>query len=112
MVKHYRAEIHITKQEDGLWRLYVPEMKGAWVDCASLEEGFSDIQEAIALMVSHYQERGWPLPESIRIADGPPSKASLPIVLEEYELTTPEKGGAVCRRVLLRNGGQYAFTRY
>lgn len=89
MGTYYRAEIRITKQEDGLWRLYVPEMKGAWVDCRTLEEGFSDIQEAIALMVRYYQDRGWPLPEGITIEDGPPTKASLPVVLEEYQFVSP-----------------------
>ncbi|GEM_PF-4067901 len=29
---YYQADVHITKQEDGLWRLYVPDLKRAWVD--------------------------------------------------------------------------------
>ncbi|MBI2887777.1 MAG: type II toxin-antitoxin system HicB family antitoxin [Chloroflexi bacterium] len=89
MGSYYQAEIRITKQEDGLWRLYVPEMKGAWVDARTLEEGFSDIQEAIALMITYYQERGWPLPGSVEPKEGPPAAAILPVNLEEYQFTSP-----------------------
>ncbi len=89
MGTYYRAEILVTKQEDGLWRLYVPEMKGAWVDCRTLEEGFSDIQEAIALAVDYYLEHGWPLPESVTVQEGPPARAVLPILREEYHFVTP-----------------------
>ena len=89
MGARYEATVHIEKQEDGLWRPSVPEMKGAWVDASTLEEGFSEPQEAIALMISHYQERGWPLPKSIAIREGQPTKAALPILLEEYQFTSP-----------------------
>lgn len=89
MGAYYRAEIEITKQEDGLWRLFVPGVKGAWVDARTLEEGFSEIQEAIALMVGYYRERGWPLPETITAEEGPPTKAVLPILCEEYQFTAP-----------------------
>ncbi len=89
MGSYYQAEIHITKQEDGLWRLSVPEMKGGWVDSKTLEEGFSDIQEAIALMITYYQERGWPLPKSIEAKEGLPTTAILSVNLEEYQFTSP-----------------------
>lgn len=82
----YQAKIAISKQEDGLWRLSVPGMKGAWVDAPTLEEGFAEIQEAIALMIRYYQERGWALPEAIRSCHA--SEASIPIVLNEYPSTT------------------------
>ncbi|MBM2826969.1 MAG: HicB like antitoxin of bacterial toxin-antitoxin system [Dehalococcoidia bacterium] len=83
--KYYQAEVHITKQEDGLWRLFVPDLKGCWVDCKTLEEGFSDIQEAIALVISYYDEHGLTLPATIREGDGQPAKASLPVLVEEYK---------------------------
>ncbi len=81
---HYQAKITVTKQEDGLWRLQVPGMKGAWVDAPSLEQGFSEIQEAIAMMLKYYLEREWPLPESITGVEGPPHEATIPIILNEY----------------------------
>lgn len=96
MGTYYQAEIHITKQEDGLWRLYVPEMKGCWVDSRTLEEGFSEIQEAIALVITYYLEHGWALPESIIVGEGQPPKAILPIVMEEYQFSS--------RRAVTRQG--------
>lgn len=88
---YYQAEVHVTKQEDGMWRLYVPEMKGCWVDCRTLEEGFTEIQEAIALMIAYYQEHGWALPESVQKREGQPAKAFLPIVVQEYQFHSPAK---------------------
>ena len=84
---YYQAEVHITKQEDGLWRLYVPEVKGAWVDSKTLEDGFTELQEAIALMIDYYKERDWQLPDTIKICEGEPTKAVLPIVLDEYKFS-------------------------
>lgn len=85
MSKYYQADVLITKQEDGLWRLFVPDLKGCWVDCGTLEEGFSDIQEAIALVISYYDEHGLTLPPSITQRDGQPVQASLPVLVEEYK---------------------------
>lgn len=82
----YQAKIAISKQEDGLWRLSVPGMKGAWVDAPTLEEGFAEVQEAIALMIRYYQERGWALPEAIRSCLEAPAEASIPVVLDEYQI--------------------------
>lgn len=98
MSRYYQAEVHVTKQEDGLWRLYVPNVQGAWVDAKTLEEGFSDLQEAIALAVSYYQEHGWPLPSSVSEQQGLPVKASLPFVLEEYAFTSRPVASAKTKR--------------
>lgn len=89
METYYQAEIHIAKQEDGLWRLYVPEMKGCWVDAKTLEEGFTEIQEAIALAICYYQEHEWPLPKSVSVGEGQPVKAIMPVLLEEYRFAPP-----------------------
>lgn len=98
MGSYYQAEIHITKQEDGLWRLSVPEMKGAWVDSKTLEEGFSEIQEAIALAVTYYQEHDWPLPRSVTVREGQPAKAVLPILTAEYQFSSPPVAGGRGKR--------------
>ena len=88
MSTHYQAEVCITTQEDGLWRLSVPELKGAWVDTKTIEDGFSEIQEVIALAISYYEERGWPLPPSVSVREGQPGVASLSIVMDEHKFVT------------------------
>ena len=85
---YYQAEVHITKQEDGLWRLYVPDLKGGWVDTKTMEDGFTELQEAIALMIDYYKEHGWQLPNSIKVCEGEPTKTVLPIILDEYKFST------------------------
>lgn len=90
MAACYDADVHIDKQQDGLWRLSVPGLQGGWVDAKTLEEGFADLQEAIALMITCYLERGWVLPESVKVREGPPSKTHLPVLLEEYTFTSPK----------------------
>ncbi len=95
---YYQAEVCITKQEDGLWRLYVPEINGAWVDTKTIEEGFTELQGAIALALHFYKERGWPLPPSISVKEGQPVKANLPILMEEYTIRSAEERSAKRRK--------------
>lgn len=95
---YYQAEVLITTQEDGLWRLYVPDINGAWVDTKTIEEGFTELQGAIALAIHYYRERGLPLPPSISIREGQPAKASLPIIMEEYTIRSAAERSAGRRR--------------
>ena len=88
MNSYYEAEVHVAKQEDGLWRVSVPGLKGGWVDAKTLEEGFAEIQEVIALALDYYRDHGWPVPDTVRLREGQPAKARLPIVLSEYELSS------------------------
>lgn len=85
---YYQAEVCITKQEDGLWHLNVPELKGGWVDTETLEDGFTEIQEVLALAVSYYNDRDWPMPPSVSIREGQPTKANISIVLDEHKFVT------------------------
>jgi len=95
---YYQAEVLITTQEDGLWRLYVPDLKGAWVDTKTIEDGFTELQGAIALAVHYYQKRGWLLPPSVSVREGPPAKANMPIVMEEYTFRSAEERAAQRRK--------------
>lgn len=94
MGSHYRAEVHIEKQEDGLWRVAVPGLQGAWVDAPSLEEAYSRVQEVIALAVDYYQEHGWPLPGTVTVEDGPPRKAVLVVIPDEHQISLPKRARA------------------
>lgn len=81
---YYQVQVQISKQEDGLWRVEVPELRGCWVDAATLEEGLANIQEVIAMVLDLYNEEGWELPHTLSKVEGPPSQASLPIIIEEH----------------------------
>ena len=87
MTIYYQAEVHITKQEDGLWRLYVPDLKGGWVDTKTLEDGFTEIQEVVALAISYYQDRGWDIPPSVSMREEP-GVANLFVVMDEHKFVT------------------------
>ena len=89
MNSYYEAEVHIARQEDGLWRLSVPGLKGGWVDAKTLEEGFAEIQEVIALALDYYRDHGWAVPDSVHLREGYPVKARLPIVPTEYQFSSP-----------------------
>ncbi len=67
----------------------MPEIKGGWVNAKTLEDGFSEIQEVIALALSYYQERDWPMPDSVAVQEGPVSRAVLPVAVEKYHFVTP-----------------------
>jgi len=95
---YYQTEVLITTQEDGLWRLYVPGLDGAWVDTKSIEDGFTELQGAIALAISYYRDHALPLPTSISVREGQPVKANLPIIMEEYKIVTAEERAASRRR--------------
>ncbi len=84
MGHYYQVQVEIGKQEDGLWRVEVPGLKGCWVDASTLEEALGDIQEVIAMVIDLYQEEGWELPATIKKAEGAPARASLPVIIEEH----------------------------
>lgn len=80
----FLAQVRISKQEDGLWRLEVPDLQGCWVDAPTLKQGIAQVQEVLAMVVDVYQERGWPLPPTLEPCEDLPRTAILPVLVEEH----------------------------
>jgi predicted RNase H-like HicB family nuclease len=92
----YQARLSIGRQEDGLWRVEVPDLHGAWVDEPTLDRALFEIQEVIAMAIDEYLERGWPLPPAVTLLTDEPTGAELPIVLGEHRiLRSKPRGGGV-----------------
>jgi predicted RNase H-like HicB family nuclease len=75
----YQVPLEITKQEDGLWRVSVPGLRGCWVDTPTLEDGISEIQECILMFIDIYREEGRDLPAEITKQQQLPLHASIPV---------------------------------
>ncbi|MBM3926525.1 MAG: type II toxin-antitoxin system HicB family antitoxin [SAR202 cluster bacterium] len=73
----YQVPLEISKQEDGLWRVSVPGLRGCWVDTKTLEDGISEIQECILMFIDIYQEEGRELPAGITKQNHLPLRASI-----------------------------------
>ena len=80
----YQAQVSIGRQEDGLWRVEVPDLHGCWVDAPTLAQALSEIQEVIAMVIDHSNEQGWPLPSSVTPLTTEPGVAHLPVILSEH----------------------------
>ncbi len=70
----FDVEVVVSKQEDGLWRAEVPVLPGCFVDCDTLEEAITDIEEGIRLFIASYRKHGDPLPPELDTV----SEAELP----------------------------------
>jgi predicted RNase H-like HicB family nuclease len=86
MGTEYQVQVNIGRQEDGLWRVEVPDLHGCWVDAPTLAQTLSEIQEIIAMVISYANEQGWPLPSSVTPLTTEPGVAQLPIILSEHGL--------------------------
>jgi len=84
MSGRYQVELRIGKQEDGLWRVEVPDFHGVWVDAPTLNQALAEIQEVIAMAVDDYSEQGWELPSSVAILEAEPTRAVLPVIAAEH----------------------------
>lgn len=82
---YYQVPLKISKQEDGLWRVESPHLKGCWVDAATLEQALGEIHEVIAMVVDVYQEKGWPLPEEVQTTEALPLTAVIPVAVSEHK---------------------------
>ncbi len=80
----YQAQVRIGRQEDGLWRVEVPDLHGCWVDAPTLAQALSEIQEVIAMVIDYSNEQGWPLPSSVAPLATEPVVAQLPVILSEH----------------------------
>lgn len=87
----YRIEVHLSKQEDGLWRAEVPALPGCFVDAETADVAIQGIQECAAMALDLYLEAGSPLPEEIGWRLDLPFTFSLPLVLEEHPMKRPSK---------------------
>ncbi len=63
--KTYAMPVQISRTENGGYRAECTILQGCFVDGATLEEAFTDIQEAISLYIEASKERGLPLPEVV-----------------------------------------------
>jgi len=84
MSGRYQVELKIGKQEDGLWRVQVPDFHGVWVDAPTLNQATAEIQEVIAMAVDDYREQGWELPSSVSVLQAEPTTAVLPVIAAEH----------------------------
>jgi predicted RNase H-like HicB family nuclease len=80
----FQVRVSIGRQEDGLWRVEVPDLPGCWVDAETLTQALSDIQEVIALSVDYRNELGLPLPSSLTPLPEEPISVDIPILLGEH----------------------------
>ena len=87
MATGYQAQLSIGRQEDGLWRVQVPDLHGCWIDAPSLTQALAEIQEVIAMVIDHSIEQGWPLPPSVTPLATEPVVAQLPVILSEHRST-------------------------
>ena len=75
----YSVPLEIKRQDDDLWRVQCPHLKGCWVDAATLEEALAQIQEVAAMVLDLYQEKGWPLPKELTASKTGPVHAVIPV---------------------------------
>ncbi len=74
----------LSRQEDGLWRVEVPALPGAFVDAPTVEQALSEIQEVAAMVIDLYQEEQRSLPPEVRPIVDLPAALSLPVVVAEH----------------------------
>lgn len=86
MSGQYQVEVQIGRQEDGLWRVQVPDLTGCWVDAPTLEQALSELQAVIAMAVDDYEEHEWPLPASVKQLSEEPTEAVIPVVVGEHRI--------------------------
>lgn len=82
---YYQVPLKISKQEDGLWRVEVPDLQGCFVDEPTLAEALYQIHEVIAMFLDLNQEEGYPLPEQVKVSETLPLHASIPVFPDEIE---------------------------
>jgi predicted RNase H-like HicB family nuclease len=87
-MKTYNLDVKLSKQEDGLWRAEVPGLQGCWVDAPTLRQALHDIQEAAAMFIDIYEERGETLPAFLA-AGGEIHHATVPLILGEFAFKKP-----------------------
>lgn len=80
----YQVQVSIGRQEDGLWRVEVPDLHGCWVDAPTLAQALAEIQEVIAMVIDYSNDQGWPLPSTVTALTTEPSIAQLPVILSEH----------------------------
>ncbi len=82
---YYQVPLKKSKQEDGLWRVEAPSLRGCWVDEPTLAEALYEIHEVIAMFLHLNQEEGHPLPEGVAVEEALPLHASIPVSPDEIE---------------------------
>jgi predicted RNase H-like HicB family nuclease len=88
---YYQVPLEISKQEDGLWRVSAPCLRGCWVDTPTLEDGITEVQEVIRMTIDVYREYGWELPAEVTKHKHLPLHASIPVNDAESSKTKAPK---------------------
>jgi predicted RNase H-like HicB family nuclease len=86
----YQVQVSIGRQEDGLWRVEVPDLHGCWVDAPTLAQALSEIQEVIAMVIDYSNEQGWSRPSSVALLTAEPRVCPAPC---HPQRTWPESEG-------------------
>lgn len=86
MSGQYEVKVQVGRQEDGLWRVDVPDLIGCWVDAPTLAQALNEMQAVIAMTLDHYEEEERPLPPSVKVLRGEPTKATIPVVIGEQRI--------------------------
>ena len=84
MTHMYEIDLRISRTEDELWRVEVPGLQGCWVDAKTLAQALAEIQDVVVMVADLHLEEGGTLPSSVRLVEGSPAKASLPVLIEEH----------------------------
>ena len=90
-MRRYRLTVHVSKQENGLWRAEVPELPGCFADGDTLREALNDIQECAVMVMDVMAERGSSLPESVAEIAADDFDVSIPIVVDEFAFIRPSR---------------------
>lgn len=89
----YEVQLQISRQEDGLWRIEVPGLRGCRADAPTVEQAIADIQEVIAMAVDDSNENGWALPPTVSPLTEGPVRATLPVAISEFGFARPKPRG-------------------
>ncbi|MBI2911684.1 MAG: type II toxin-antitoxin system HicB family antitoxin [Chloroflexi bacterium] len=99
----YLLAARLSRQDDGLWRVEVPALPGAFVDAPTVEQALSEIQEVAAMVIDLYQEEQRSFPPEVREIAELPALLTLPVVVAEHSfrrITRPKKPRAGSRSAL------------
>ena len=86
MAGQYEVNVQIGRQEDGLWRVEVPDLIGCWVDAPTLARALAELQDVIAMTLDHYADEERPFPEGVTLLHNEPTTATIPVVVGEHRI--------------------------
>src|SRR5438309_10218940 len=97
-MKIYEVPVQVSKQEDGLWWVEAPSLRGCFVDAPTLYEAIRDIQGGIAMFLDLYEEEKKPIPPEVTTRDTEVGSLTLPVVVSEHPIRRATRKPARARR--------------